>query len=283
MTGIVSAPCATVPSHSPTSDFNFSHAGLVPERRAPRRRRAGSREERPRNEPPSWRLLSRREIVPPLSLRYAPAVAPAARLPALARVLRWPQRPGRDEPARRVRSRAPAARPEGAPLGEVFSFLSGLYFRGKLAYARGVRGAARGAARRARHHPQRRAGAAGDARQPGDLRELRPRRHRRGQPAVPRPARARRPRARRGRRARDCDRAPGQHRDRASTWTCCTQSSATACSFRSDFVGRGDMSRGGLMLRCAATGGSCEYAPVPGAVRHGPRPPKLPRPPTDRR
>jgi hypothetical protein len=25
--------------------------------------------------------------------------------------------------------------PEGAPLGEVFSFLSGLYFRGKLAYA----------------------------------------------------------------------------------------------------------------------------------------------------
>src|SRR5687768_11555932 len=32
--------------------------------------------------------------------------------------------------ARRVRS------PDGAPLGEVFSFLSGLYFRGKLTYAR---------------------------------------------------------------------------------------------------------------------------------------------------
>ena len=31
--------------------------------------------------------------------------------------------------ARRVR------RPPGVPLGEVFSFLSGLYFRGKLAYA----------------------------------------------------------------------------------------------------------------------------------------------------
>jgi hypothetical protein len=31
--------------------------------------------------------------------------------------------------AQRVRS------PEGAPLGEVFSFLSGLYFRGKIAYA----------------------------------------------------------------------------------------------------------------------------------------------------
>jgi len=33
------------------------------------------------------------------------------------------------ELARRVRA------PEGAPIGEVFSFLSGLYFRGKLAYA----------------------------------------------------------------------------------------------------------------------------------------------------
>src|SRR5438067_5811547 len=32
--------------------------------------------------------------------------------------------------ARRLRS------PGGAPLGEVFAFLSGLYFRGKLAYAR---------------------------------------------------------------------------------------------------------------------------------------------------
>ncbi|HET7453267.1 MAG TPA: hypothetical protein VFL12_11025, partial [Thermoanaerobaculia bacterium] len=32
--------------------------------------------------------------------------------------------------ARRIRQ------PEGAPIGEVFSFLSGLYFRGKLAYAR---------------------------------------------------------------------------------------------------------------------------------------------------
>src|SRR5436309_15680953 len=26
--------------------------------------------------------------------------------------------------------------PQGAPIGDVFSFLSGLYFRGKLAYAR---------------------------------------------------------------------------------------------------------------------------------------------------
>jgi hypothetical protein len=41
------------------------------------------------------------------------------------------------------------------------------------------------------------------------------------------------------------------------------------------FVGRGDMSRGGLMLRAAAAGEELEYVPVAGAVRHGARPPKL--------
>lgn len=42
--------------------------------------------------------------------------------------------------ARRVRSRA------GAPLGEVFSFLSGLYFRGKLTYSRAFASAPEGLA-----------------------------------------------------------------------------------------------------------------------------------------
>ena len=41
------------------------------------------------------------------------------------------------------------------------------------------------------------------------------------------------------------------------------------------FVGRGDMSRGGLMLRCVLAGVELEYAPVAGATRHGQRPPKL--------
>ena len=47
--------------------------------------------------------------------------------------------------------------------------------------------------------------------------------------------------------------------------------------FPGDFVGRGDMSRGGLMLRCARAGTELEYTPVLGAARHGPRPPKLPK------
>jgi hypothetical protein len=45
--------------------------------------------------------------------------------------------------------------------------------------------------------------------------------------------------------------------------------------FPSAFVGRGDMSRGGLLLRAAASGEELEYLPVMGAVRRGSRPPKL--------
>jgi hypothetical protein len=46
--------------------------------------------------------------------------------------------------------------------------------------------------------------------------------------------------------------------------------------FPSEFVGRGDMSRGGLLLRHARDGVELAYTPVLGAVRHGARPPKLP-------
>ncbi|MBV8761545.1 MAG: hypothetical protein JO257_29895 [Deltaproteobacteria bacterium] len=47
--------------------------------------------------------------------------------------------------------------------------------------------------------------------------------------------------------------------------------------FPASFVGRGDMSRGGLLLRAARAGTQLEYTPVQGAVRHGKRPPRLPR------
>ncbi len=45
--------------------------------------------------------------------------------------------------------------------------------------------------------------------------------------------------------------------------------------FPADFVGRGDMSRGGLLLRCAVDRIELDYIPVGGAVRKGKRPPKL--------
>ncbi len=54
--------------------------------------------------------------------------------------------------------------------------------------------------------------------------------------------------------------------------------------FPRDFVARGDMSRGGLLLRRAVDREELEYIPVQGAVLHGKKPPKLaprryPRPP----
>ena len=51
--------------------------------------------------------------------------------------------------------------------------------------------------------------------------------------------------------------------------------------FLSEFVGRGDMSRGGLMLRAVASGTELEYtALAPQVRRHGARPPKLAPMPT---
>ena len=46
--------------------------------------------------------------------------------------------------------------------------------------------------------------------------------------------------------------------------------------FPSQFVGRGDMSRGGLLLRAMDAGVELEYVPVfSGANRRGKRPPRL--------
>jgi hypothetical protein len=46
--------------------------------------------------------------------------------------------------------------------------------------------------------------------------------------------------------------------------------------FPIDFVGRGDMSRGGLMLRAVSAGIELDYSPLRADVRrHGARPPKL--------
>lgn len=46
--------------------------------------------------------------------------------------------------------------------------------------------------------------------------------------------------------------------------------------FPADFVGRGDMSRGGLLLRAAKSGEELPYIAVRGALLRGTRPPKLP-------
>jgi hypothetical protein len=45
--------------------------------------------------------------------------------------------------------------------------------------------------------------------------------------------------------------------------------------FPAEFAGRGDMSRGGLMLRRVESGEELTYVPIAGAARRGKRPPKL--------
>ena len=49
--------------------------------------------------------------------------------------------------------------------------------------------------------------------------------------------------------------------------------------FPSEFVGRGDMSRGGLMLRSVVAGRELDYISVATAARRGSRPPKLEKSP----
>jgi hypothetical protein len=45
--------------------------------------------------------------------------------------------------------------------------------------------------------------------------------------------------------------------------------------FPADFIGRGDMSRGGLLLRCVDSATELDYIGLSNGSRHGPRPPKL--------
>lgn len=169
--------------------------------------------------------------------------------------------------------------PEGAALGELFAYVSALYFRGKLAYA---------------------------------LRFARP--PRLGDPVVASGVhvittnQGLRPPDDRIRTAEleafaDVDIRPDNHRFteplRASAQRLLVQVGSTTevvllgsvasqkyvealldvfgdqLRFPVDFVGRGDMSRGGLLLRSVDADRELTYAPVAGTVRRGRRPPKL--------
>ena len=162
----------------------------------------------------------------------------------------------------------------GAEVGEVFSFLSGLYFRGKLAYARAFTKRPRGA--------------------PGTLvittdRGLVPPETRITMDDIAAFARvdiATGGEAYLGPLRRDVTDV-GRKLPK-STHVVLLGSIATGkyvavlmatfgnrLLFPASFVGRGDMSRGGLLLRAARSGEELEYIPVAGAVRHGTRPPKL--------
>jgi hypothetical protein len=158
-------------------------------------------------------------------------------------------------------------RTDGATLGEVFSFLSGLYFRGKLAYAERF-GLPLVITTNAGLLPA-------DTRV--TLEMLRA--------AARVDIKARNPRYRRPLLAAAQTVAAHLGPDGAVTLLGSIASDkyvevllsvfGERLTFPAEFVGRGDMSRGGLLLRCVRSGQELTYVPLAGAVRHGPRPPRL--------
>ena len=163
--------------------------------------------------------------------------------------------------------------PLGAPIGDVFSFLSGLYFRGKLAYARAHARPTRGVAGVHVITSSRGLIAPDTLITIADLQEF---------ASVPidlAEPRYRKPLAQHARtiatRAPDADVvllgsvATGKYVD------IFLDIFGERLRFPAAFVGRGDMSRGGLMLRHLDADRELDYIPVAGAVRHGTRPPKL--------
>lgn len=159
---------------------------------------------------------------------------------------------------------------EGAPLGDVFSFVSSLYFRGKLAYARAF-------------------GQSSDVhvitpadglRSPDEAIRAEDLRRYAGVPVDPEEERYRAPLL------RDLRRLAERWGDTevvllgsiaSPKYTdLLTGVLGSRLLFPADFVGRGDMSRGGLMLRAAREGRELRYVAVLGAERRGARPPRLP-------
>jgi hypothetical protein len=163
---------------------------------------------------------------------------------------------------------------EGARLGEVFSFLSGLYFRGKLAYAERFgrataetpgaliittdRGLVSTDAIVTRDDLAAFAAVDLAAKDERYVRPLRRDVAALGSSLAPN-----------GRVVLLGSIATGKYVD------VLLETFGERLVFPSDFVGRGDMSRGGLLLRCVHDDRELAYEPVAGAVRRGKRPPKL--------
>ena len=169
---------------------------------------------------------------------------------------------------------------DGAPLGDFFSFISQLYFRGKLTYARrfaappdpsntmvgsGVHVITPTAGLRSPDTLVTHAAIRGFARGDIDADNTRYR--------GPLEASARALAAEIG---PDCDVVLLGSVASPKYVTVLTAIFGERLLFPIDFVGRGDMSRGGLLLRHARDGVELQYVPVLGATLHGARPPKLP-------
>jgi hypothetical protein len=166
---------------------------------------------------------------------------------------------------------------QGAPLGEVFSFLSGLYFRGKLAYSRAFACAPEGV--------ELEGGGVfvitpnAGLRSPDTFVTLQAIRAFAGVDVSVENPKYRRPLERSARALAaeigDCPVVLLGSIASPKYVDVLLSIFGDRLMFPQEFVGRGDMSRGGLMLRCAASRQELTYVPVTGAVRKGTRPPKL--------
>jgi hypothetical protein len=170
--------------------------------------------------------------------------------------------------ARRLRSA------DGATIAEVFTFLSGLYFRGKIAYANAFARVNNGSSGVLVITPTRGLVDAGTRISLDDLREFAEVEVELTNPRYRKPL------------ERDARRLAKKLSPKCEVILLGSVASkkyvevllahfGEQLRFPGDFVGRGDMSRGGLLLRSAADGQELGYVSVQGAVLHGARPPKL--------
>jgi len=170
--------------------------------------------------------------------------------------------------ARRLRSS------EGVSLAEVFTFLSGLYFRGKIAYANAFARVKNGASGVLVITPTR--GLVDAATRIGldDLSEFAEGDIDLADPRYRKPL------------ERDARKLAKRLTPKCEVVLLGSIASkkyvevllahfGNQLRFPGDFVGRGDMSRGGLLLRWATDRQGLNYISVQGAVLHGVRPPKL--------
>jgi predicted kinase len=165
---------------------------------------------------------------------------------------------------------------EGLPLGEAFEFMSGLYFRGKLAYSRAfadpppdIPGSFVITGGSGLVPPE----TVVKAEQLAYIGSI---------PIDASDARYREP-LQRG--CRTLDQLAGPDCDFVLLGSVATlkylepmvEVFGERLLFPEEFIGRGDMSRGGLMLRCVDAGMQLTYLPLGNLTRHGKRPPKLPK------
>jgi hypothetical protein len=172
------------------------------------------------------------------------------------------------ELARRLRGK------RGAPIAEVFTFLSGLYFRGKIAYATAFARPTTGTPGVFVITPTRGLVDASTRIHLDDLREFATVDIHGDDPRFRAPIE---------RDARGLEKKLPARSEIILLGSIATgkyvnvllASFGDRLRFPVDFVGRGDMSRGGLMLRHAADGQELPYIAVAGAIVNGKPPPKL--------